>query len=313
MFVENLLLACWSCLNGHRARTCNHTHRSLYALKNKGRPRSTTPRSKDSPDILSLHDPSFAAFVSSVLNDPILKKEYFHAENPAEKGPAKRAAPYPKRGASPPGKRGREEEETAVDIYVGRVGVEGVTRWRELCGLVDVVLGTVADPPPFASGDEVVTPVLRSPGAAITSPLTPPIAVPMDEIMALENGSSSPVTSEMSLLESDIMSPTTSGDDIYSPDFVYCEDIDPHLFDIMTSFIHSSSTSADDNSSFMSNVLRDGQILPMTWEKDLEAWDHELATYPNGSALFTGLFEDPFNNGIAQDINYLNTAECIAR
>src|SRR5277367_3230952 len=197
MFVQNLLLACWSCLNGHRARTCNHTTRPLYALKNKGRPRSTTPRSKDSPDILSLHDASFPAFVSNVLNDPILKKEYFHAENPAETPPAKRVAPYPKRGSSP-GKRGRGVEEEMLDIYAGSVGEDGVRRWRELCGLVDVVLGAVADASPFAFGDGVVTPVVHSPIAAITSPLTPPpVAVPMDEVVALESGPSSPGVSEM--------------------------------------------------------------------------------------------------------------------
>ena len=63
MLVKNLLMTCWSCLNGHRASTCQHPTRPLYVLKNKGRPRpQTRSRTKDNPDVMSINDPCFTLF-----------------------------------------------------------------------------------------------------------------------------------------------------------------------------------------------------------------------------------------------------------
>src|SRR5271169_2473081 len=134
MFVQNLLMTCWSCLNGHRASTCQHSTRPLYALKNKGRPRPQGfSRSKEYPDILSLDDPSFATFYQTIMNDPILRKEYFHAEDPAKSPRAKRnVAPYVKRG------RSRERGDTIVDIYSGVCSDEEIMRWRECCGVTKI-------------------------------------------------------------------------------------------------------------------------------------------------------------------------------
>jgi len=211
-----------------------------------------------------------------------------------------------------------------VDIYEGWVGEDGVRRWRELCGLVDVVLGPVVDAPGFTTGDGVAISMVESPvTTTMTSPFTSPSAVLMDPVLALESVPSSPFGSETSFLGSRITSPMTttttttnttmSGDDTYSPNFVYDDygELDPHLFDMVNSFIRSSSFSPDETPSFTSEVLRDGQILPMQWEKHLETLDRDLAMYSHGSPLFTGLFDDPFT-GLTQDINYLNTADCIA-
>ena len=132
MLVKNLLMTCWSCLNGHRASNCHHPTRPLYALKNKGRPRpQTLSRSKDNPDVMSIDDPGFTLFHEYIMNDPILRKEYFHADE--AKSPKKRAAaPYAvKRGRSRSGG-------STVDIYAGKCSAEEVFRWRELCGVVDV-------------------------------------------------------------------------------------------------------------------------------------------------------------------------------
>jgi len=127
-------MTCWSCLNGHRASTCQHSTRPLYALKNKGRPRPQGfSRSKEHPDILSLDDPSFATFYQTIMNDPILRKEYFHAEDPAKSPRGKRnIAPYVKRS------RSRERGDTIVDIYSGVCSDEEIIRWRECCGVTTV-------------------------------------------------------------------------------------------------------------------------------------------------------------------------------
>lgn len=132
-------MTCWSCLNGHRASTCQHSTRPLYALKNKGRPRPQGfSRSKEHPDILSLDDPSFDTFYQMIMDDPILRKEYFHAEDPA-KSPKKRgSAPYVKRSSS------RNAGKVAVDMYAGKCSDADISRWRELCGVVGVVFGDVS-------------------------------------------------------------------------------------------------------------------------------------------------------------------------
>jgi Copper fist DNA binding domain len=132
MLVKNLLMTCWSCLNGHRVSNCHHPTRPLYALKNKGRPRpQTLSRSKDNPDVMSIDDPGFTLFHEYIMNDPILCKEYFHADE--VKSPKKRAAaPYAV-------KRGRSRSVgSTVDIYAGKCSAEEVFRWRELCGVVGV-------------------------------------------------------------------------------------------------------------------------------------------------------------------------------
>ena len=132
MLIKNLLMTCWSCLNGHRARTCQHPTRPLYVLKNKGRPRPQAySRTKDNPDVMSIDDPGFTLFHEHIMNDPILRKEYFHSDE--VKSPKKRAAaPYAV-------KRGRSREgDSKIDIYTGKCCDEEVLRWRELCGVVGV-------------------------------------------------------------------------------------------------------------------------------------------------------------------------------
>jgi hypothetical protein len=103
-------------------------------LKNKGRPRPQNwTRTKDNPDAACLNDVSFTRFYEKVMSDPLLRKEFFHAEDPA-KSPSKgkRTAPYVI-------KRGRSISATTVDIYAGTCSVEEISRWRELCGVVGVV------------------------------------------------------------------------------------------------------------------------------------------------------------------------------
>src|SRR5438477_8676823 len=114
MFVQNLVMSCWSCLNGHRAKSCQHVDRPLYALKNKGRPSpQTRTRTKAEPDVPCLEGLAFIAFHSSVMNDPILRKEYYHADNVQDKSLSKRprVAPYVKRE--------RSKSATIEDIYAG--------------------------------------------------------------------------------------------------------------------------------------------------------------------------------------------------
>ena len=142
MFVQNLLLSCWACLSGHRASSCQHSMRPLYALKNKGRPRPGTGRSKDRPDIMSLDDPSFQQFCEAVMNDPISRKEYFHE---APVGPAAKSAPSLGRnpgtsGAQRPApyivmNRKLEDAPGLGDIYAGACTEEEKLRCRELCGI----------------------------------------------------------------------------------------------------------------------------------------------------------------------------------
>ena len=167
MLVKNLLMTCWSCLNGHRASNCQHPTRPLYALKNKGRPRpQTLSRSKDNPDVMSIDDPGFTLFHEHIMNDPILRKEYFHADE--VKSPKKRAAaPYAvKRGRSRSGG-------STVDIYAGKCSAEEVLRWRELCGVVGVSFN--------GDGTNFVMPAWPTSGSTpmtsystmITSPVSP--------------------------------------------------------------------------------------------------------------------------------------------
>jgi len=140
MFMQNLLLSCWACISGHRATSCQHHTRPLYALKNKGRPRPGTGRTKDCPDIMSLNDASFQCFREEVMNDPVSRKEYFH-EAPIEpatksalsKSPgaskAKRSAPYIVKNRKTGDVGGLQ------DIYGGVCTEEGKLRWRKLTGI----------------------------------------------------------------------------------------------------------------------------------------------------------------------------------
>jgi hypothetical protein len=142
MFVQNLVLSCWNCLNGHRASHCAHEDRPLYALKNKGRPRPGTERAKGKPDMTSLHDGTFARFHETVMNDPGLYRQYFHerppspvAGKPVRRGSnsssGKRNAPYTVRDR--PGCSDGE-------VYWGKCSDEQRDRWKELCGIVGLTL-----------------------------------------------------------------------------------------------------------------------------------------------------------------------------
>ena len=223
-----------------------------------------------------------------------------------------------------------------VDIYAGRVGSEEVTRWRELCGLVGVVLGTVAEPPPVPRG-VVAKPVGSQPlDLAFSSPLTRPDT--MNEVMTVGNIPASPLASESLSFEDSEVTMSSGDDDGYSPppQFFYdIEDttIDPNLIEMMVipylnnnnnSSSPSSSSSVEDILHFgddsaphfcwETQILRDGQILPTStqWGKDLERWDQE--TVDQNSSLFNDLFPDEMFNGTTtgpQD-NFFNTAECIA-
>jgi hypothetical protein len=226
-----------------------------------------------------------------------------------------------------------------VDIYAGRVGVEEVRRWRELCGLVGVVLGTVAEPPPVPR--VVAKPVGSQPlDLAFSSPLTTPDT--MNEVLTMGNIPASPLASESLSFEDSEVTMSSGDDDGYSPppQFFYdIEDttIDPYLVEMMAitylknnnnnnSSPSSSSSSVEDILNFgddstpqfcwETQLLRDGQILPTStqWGKGLERWDQE--SVDQNSSLFNDLFPDEMFNGTTtgfgpQD-NYFNTAECIA-
>jgi len=141
MFIQNLVLSCWNCLNGHRASHCVHEDRPLYALKNKGRPRPGTERLKGKPDMDSLHDGTLAHFHHKVMSDPVLYRQYYHdqppspvAGKPVRRGgnsPTKRNAPYTVK------ERPRCTDE---EVYWGKVSDDDQDRWRELCGIVGVPL-----------------------------------------------------------------------------------------------------------------------------------------------------------------------------
>lgn len=150
MFSQNLMLTCWSCLNGHRATSCQHSARPLYALKNKGRPRPGTGRSMDRPDVLSLDDISFQRFREMIMNDPVKRKEYWHEEpveptaKPATRGRKrvtgeKRPAPYVVKNRKTGGVKGGG----LGNIYQGACTMEQHLRWRELCGVLGIHLGGV--------------------------------------------------------------------------------------------------------------------------------------------------------------------------
>ena len=219
-----------------------------------------------------------------------------------------------------------------VDIYAGRVGSEEVRRWRELCGLVGVVLGPVAEPPPVPR--VVAKPVGSQPlDLAFSSPLTPPDT--MNEVMTMGNIPASPLASEgLSFEDSEI---TTSSDDGYSPPPQFFNDIedttiDPNLIEMMViPYLNNNDNSSPSSSSSIEDilhfdydstphfcwetqVLHDGQILPTStqWGKDLERWDQEIVD--QNSSLFNELFPEEMFNGTTtgpQD-NFFNMAECIA-
>jgi len=174
MFFKNLLFSCWTCLSGHRANTCQHGNRPLYALKNKGRPRpSSQTRSKDTPDIPSLNSPEFGAFHARVLSDPLLHKEYFHQEDPA-KSPRKRAAPYVKRATS----KTKTEPLGGMDVFRPLSTAEFLM-WKELC-----FGGTYYSSAPTEVQSVEFTPVVvdtvYSPGTTVPSP--PEVNAMVDDI-----------------------------------------------------------------------------------------------------------------------------------
>jgi len=211
-----------------------------------------------------------------------------------------------------------------------------VRRWRELCGLVGVDLGGVAEPPPLTlSRGEFVEPVLSSTvGGGFEEPLTPPDT--MNEVTTMGNITSSPLSSEtslsLSLGETDIIMTSGGDDDVYClpPDFFYnVEDmtIDPNLLEmVMTpAFLNNNNDNSSPSSSSVEDILHfgddaplflemeglvDGTILPMTWEKDLETWDQELTE--ENSPLFDELFTQEMFDGITPQDFLFNTAECIA-
>jgi len=127
MFVRNLVLACWSCLKGHRSGSCNHASRPLYALKNKGRPYpSSGIRSEESPDISSLDSPDFKIFREAVMMDPILRRRFYHEKDPSKLARKKRKL-----------KRSNCPRSAESDITMDVITDYDFEMWKVLCGIED--------------------------------------------------------------------------------------------------------------------------------------------------------------------------------
>jgi len=125
MFYENLLFACWSCIQGHRANTCPHEGRALWALKNKGRPCIlSSQRDRENPDLASgsLKSDGFTVFRNKIMNDPVMHKDYFHEVDP-------KTVDKERRTSSP--------KKKPVEVqYNEKVEASDVEEWMELCGVV---------------------------------------------------------------------------------------------------------------------------------------------------------------------------------
>ena len=134
MFVRGLTLSCWGCLQGHRAQTCTHENRPLYALKRKGRPHKDDhllPVEQDTPHFENLaNTQAFEAFLYRIFADPALKDWYYREEEPV-KSPGS-----PKK----PCKKKPEEKKHADpnEMYGGRITYDEFQRWKQLCGLEDL-------------------------------------------------------------------------------------------------------------------------------------------------------------------------------
>ena len=176
-------------------------------------------------------------------------------------------------------------------------------RWRELCGLVGVVFGPVAEPPPLPSTVVSAGSFVRKVTPPVESVFMSEVTAPMATNFTASNIiPSSPGSSDTS---TEI---TTSGDEFFTPEFgFHDEDIDPNLFSMLTTpFIVDSC--GDESQIFGTPVLQDRQILPTEWQKDLHMWEHGLEN-PHESTLLEDLFWEGSYNGLQN--NFSNTADCI--
>ena len=175
---------------------------------------------------MSIDDPGFALFHEHIMNDPILRKEYFHADE--AKSPKKRTtAPYD-------AKRGRSREGgSMVDIYAGKCSTDEVLRWRELCGVVDVSFN--------GDGTNFVMPAWPTAGSTPMSTMNMPSVSTMNTSPVSTMTTSTLSTMNMELNNTDnvvlsmnTMTTESNLDNFLSPSpdaFIH-----PTLFDRTTSF-----------------------------------------------------------------------------
>jgi hypothetical protein len=139
VFRQNLVFGCLSCHAGHRASECTHADRGLYAVKNKGRPRTSSPvRAPKEPAVFILQDGAFDAFYAHIMADEVLRKEYYHAEDPAKK-------PRKPRNKLPVGQHEKQDISGGggMAIYDGTCSMEDMVKWMNLC--TDAGLEFVSD------------------------------------------------------------------------------------------------------------------------------------------------------------------------
>ena len=134
MFHENLLFACWSCIQGHRSNTCSHDSRPLWALKNKGRPGSgltSSPRNPQRPDLPFLDSPDFSNFRKYIFGDSASFKEFYHEVDPRSENKERRTS-LPK-----------IKKVMAEIKFDDKLGFSDLQTWMEMCGVTSFNGGLV--------------------------------------------------------------------------------------------------------------------------------------------------------------------------
>jgi Copper fist DNA binding domain len=168
MLRKNIMMSCARCLAGHRASSCNHYDRALFAIKNKGRGAGLN-RSNQMPDFPNGSvESDIHAFHQAMMDDPKMYREYYHetrVENPTQ------SASTPSQQPTTPSPRRQQGEVRKVDdMYTGSLTPEQVDLWQQLCGYKPM------DPNIFPKPDAVIPEKDVTPSIATQD--VPPAFVP---------------------------------------------------------------------------------------------------------------------------------------